>query len=284
VVIAPTTHCAFDTATEHTVVGKRELGDAQFDYYNLYLHWYDRWLKGDENALRSVPKVQIYVMGRNQWRSENEWPLARTQFTKYYLHSSGHANGRDGDGQLNTDHPANEPSDQFQYDPMNPAPTVGAGGQDQSSVESRPDVLVYSTPVLKEGVELTGPIELKLFVGSSARDTDFIAKLVDVYPDGAAFNLQDGILRARYREGFNKKVWMKPGELYPLTIDLHSTSNYFPAGHRIRVEVSSSNFPRFDRNLNTGGNNYDEDKPVVATNVISHAKEQASYIVLPVIR
>jgi putative CocE/NonD family hydrolase len=283
VVIAPTTHCAFDSVSDHTVVGKRELGDAQFDYYNLYLHWYDRWLKGNETALQSVPKVQIYVMGRNQWRSENEWPLARTQFTKYYLHSSGHANGRDGDGSLSTDGPASEPPDQFQYDPKNPVPTVGAGAQDQSSVESRPDVLVYSTPPLKQATELTGPIELTIFVGSSARDTDFTAKLVDVYPDGTAFNLQDGILRARYREGFGKKVWMKPGEFYPLAIDLHSTSNYFPAGHRIRLEISSSNFPRFDRNLNTGGNNYDETETVVATNMVRHSRDRASYIVLPVL-
>ena len=230
VVIGPTTHCAFDSATEHTVVGKRELGDARFDYYNLYLRWYDRWLKGNDTALKSVPKVQIYVMGLNKWRSETEWPLARTQFTRYYLHSSGHANGRDGDGGLGTDGPGDEPSDQFQYDPKNPVPTVGEGAQDQSLVESRPDVLVYSTPRLKAGIELTGPIELTLFVASSARDTDFTAKLMDVYPDGTAFNLQDGILRARYREGFHKKVWMKPGEVYQLTIDLHATSNYFPAG------------------------------------------------------
>jgi hypothetical protein len=283
VVIAPTTHCAFDSATDHTVVGKRELGDAQFDYYDLYLRWYDRWLKGNDNALNSVPKVQIYVMGRNQWRSENEWPLARTQFMKHYLHSGGHANGRDGDGSLSTDGPADEPSDKFQYDPKNPVPIVGDGAQDQAPVESRPDVLVYTTPRLSSGVELTGPIEVKLFVGSSARDTDFTARLVDVYPDGTAFNLQDGILRARYREGFGKKVWMKPGEVYPLTIDLHSTSNYFPAGHRIRLEISSSNFPHFDRNLNTGGDNYTESKGVVATNAVHHSRSQASYIVLPVI-
>jgi putative CocE/NonD family hydrolase len=282
-VIAPTTHCAFDSVTEHTVVGKRELGDAQFDYYNLYLRWYDHWLKGFDNGMASVPKVQIYVMGANKWRSENEWPLARTRFTKYYLHSGGHANSLEGDGVLSTESPRNEVSDQFRYDPKNPMPTVGEGAQDQSEVERRADVLVYSTPPLTAGLELTGTMELLLFVGSSARDTDFTAKLVDVYPNGTAFNLQDGILRARYREGFNKKVWMKPGEVYPLKIDLHATSNYFPAGHRIRLEVSSSNFPRFDRNLNTGGNNYDESEAVVATNVVCHSRDRSSYIVLPVI-
>ena len=283
VVIAPTTHCAFDSATEHTLVGKRQLGDAQFDYYNLYLRWFDHWLKGADNSLASVPKVQIYVMGANKWRSENEWPLARTKFTKYFLHSRGHANTREGDGELTTAAPGEESDDRFRYDPRDPAPTVGEGAQDQSDVEKRADVLVYSTPPLGAGVELTGPLEVMLFVGSSARDTDFTAKLVDVYPDGTAFNLQDGILRARYREGFNKKVWMKPGEVYPLKIDLHATSNYFPAGHRIRLEISSSYFPRFDRNLNTGGNNYDETQPVVAENTIHHSGKLASFITLPVV-
>jgi putative CocE/NonD family hydrolase len=150
--------------------------------------------------------------------------------------------------------------------------------QDQSEVEKRSDVLVYTTAPLKTGIEVTGPLEVMLVVGSSARDTDFTAKLVDVYPDGAAFNIQEGILRARYREGFNKKVWMKPGEAYPLRIDLHATSNYFPPGHRIRLEISSSNFPRFDRNLNTGGNNYDETETVVAENFVYHTKNQRSYI------
>jgi len=283
VVIAPTTHCGFDSATEHTVVGKRELGDVQFDYYNLYLRWFDRWLRGNENAMTSVSKVQIYVMGANKWRSEAEWPLARTNFAKYYFHSGGHANGREGDGTLSTSAPGEEPADQFQYDPKNPVPTVGDGAQDQSELEKRSDVLVYSTPLLKTGIELTGPLEVILFVGSTARDTDFTAKLVDVYPNGTAFNLQDGILRVRYREGFNKKVWMKPGEVYRLKIDLHATSNYFPSGHRIRLELSSSNFPRFDRNLNTGGNNYDETEAIVAENVIHHAPYRASYITLPIV-
>jgi putative CocE/NonD family hydrolase len=283
VVIAPTTHCAFDSASEHTVVGKRELGNAQFDYYDLYVRWYDHWLKGVESSLASVPKVQIYVMGANKWRSENEWPLARTKFTKYYLHSSGHANSRDGDGVLSTAAPGEEPADIYKYDPKDPVRTAGDGAQDQSDIEKRSDVLVYTTPPLETGVELTGPLEATLFVASSSRDTDFTAKLVDVYPDGTPFNLQDGILRARYREGFNTKVWMKSREVYRLKIDLHATSNYFPAGHRIRLEISSSNFPRFDRNLNTGGNNYDEAAPVIAENAIYHGSRRASYLTLPVI-
>jgi putative CocE/NonD family hydrolase len=222
-------------------------------------------------------------MGANRWREENEWPLKRTAFTKYYLHSDGHANTRTGTGVLSVQSPRSEPSDHFRYDPENPVPSNSEGAQDQSYIEQRPDVLVYTTPAFEKGVEITGPIQAVLYVSSSAQDTDFTAKLVDVYPDGRAFNIQDGILRARYRDGFDHSVWMKPGEAYRLHIDLHSTSNYFPPGHRVRLEISSSNFPRLDRNLNTGGRNYDEARGVVAENEIHHAPVRKSYIVLPVI-
>jgi putative CocE/NonD family hydrolase len=283
VVIAPSTHCGWQSATEHTVVGKRDMGDARFPYDDLYVRWFDHYLKGADNGVTREPKVRIYVMGVNRWRDENEWPLKRTIFTKYYLHSDGHANTRAGTGSLSVRAPESEPSDRFRYDPESPVPTNSQGAQDQSAIEQRPDVLVYSTPVLEKGTELTGPIQAVLYVSSSAKDTDFTAKLVDVYPDGRAFNLQDGILRVRYREGFDRSVWMKPGESYRLQIDLHSTSNYFPAGHRIRLEISSSNFPRLDRNLNTGGRNYDEARWVVAENDVHHAGGRESYILLPVI-
>ena len=147
----------------------------------------------------------------------------------------------------------------------------------------RQDVLVYTSPRLQSGVEVTGPIEARLYVSSSAKDTDFTVKLVDVYPDGKAYNVQEGILRARFREGFDKKVWMVPGEVYEVSIDLHATSNYFGPGHRIRLEVSSSNFPRFSRNLNTGGDNYSETEWVVAKNALHHSEEYPSHIILPVI-
>jgi putative CocE/NonD family hydrolase len=162
-------------------------------------------------------------------------------------------------------------------------PDAPEGSFDQSEVEAREDVLVYSTPPLTDGVELTGPIEAVLHVSSSARDTDFTAKLVDVYPDGTAYNVQEGILRARYRQGFDRKVWMKPGEVVEVRIDLQATSNYFPPGHRIRLEISSSNFPRFDRNLNTGGNNFDEIDWVVAENAVHHDRRFPSHLLLPVI-
>ena len=295
IIVSPTTHCGSEKATNETVVGKLNLGDARLDYWNIYLRWFDYWLKGNQNGITEMPKVQIYVMGRNEWRGENEWPLARTQFTKFYLHSDGRANSRLGDGTLNTTEPGEEPTDQFVYDPANPVPSVGgplcctttpdapAGAFDQSDVEMRHDVLVYTGPPLEEGIEITGPIELVLYASSSARDTDFTGKLVDVHPDGKAYNIQEGILRARYREGWGKKVWMKEKQVHQVRFTLQATSNYFKRGHRIRLEVSSSNFPRFDRNLNTGGNNYDETEWVRAENTIHHSRRYASHILLPVI-
>ena len=294
-IIAPVTHCQYDKCSEQTIVGKRDLGDSQFDFYGTYLGWFDFWLKGIENGITRRPKIQLYVMGKNQWRGEENWPLTRTNFTKYYLHSDGKANSRFGTGLLSTAMPDEEPSDHYTYDPQSPVPTVGGpdlvgdtagmsvGGQDQSDLETRQDVLVYTTPALGQGVEVTGPLQAVLYVSSSVNDTDFTAKLVDVYPDGTAYNIHEGILRARYREGYDKKVWMKKGETYEIKVDLQVTSNHFGPGHRIRLEVSSSNFPRFERNLNTGGNNYDETQWKVAENVVHHSRSHASYLLLPVI-
>jgi len=294
-VISPTNHCQSETGTSaHTVVGGRDLGDARFEFYSLYLEWFDHWLKGIDNGVTKRPKVMLYVMGKNAWRGEQEWPLARTKYTRYYLHSDGHANSRTGTGMLSTAAPLQEPPDRYTYDPGNPVPSRGGpicctgdphadGSYDQSEVENRSDVLVYTSPLLKEGIEVTGPLKVVLNASSSAKDTDFTAKVVDVYPDGKAYNVQEGILRARFRESFTKKSWMKPAEVYEIPIDLEATSNYFGPGHRIRLEVSSSNFPRFDRNLNTGGNNYDETKWVTAENQVHHSAARVSYILLPVI-
>jgi putative CocE/NonD family hydrolase len=293
VIIAPTTHCSCERATENTIVGERDIGDARLEFYEIYLDWFDYWLKGEENGITDMPKVQYYTMGSNKWRTADVWPLPETQYTKYYLHSNGDANSRYGDGSLSTEVPEDEPPDMFTYDPGNPVPSVGgqrgtsygtkAGAVDQAKIEIRHDVLVYTTPELKEGIELTGPITAILYVSSSAKDTDFTAKLVDVYPDGTAYNIQQGILRARYREGFTKKVWMEEGGVYKIQIDLDATSNYWEKGHRIRLQVSSSDFPLFERNLNTGGNNYDETEWVIAENMIHHSKEYPSHIVVPVI-
>jgi putative CocE/NonD family hydrolase len=294
-IISPTAHCRSESAREHTVVGARDMGDARFPHYQTYLQWFDYWLKGIENGISDSPKLQYYLMGAGEWRSAEAWPLPGTEFTKFYLHSNGQANSRNGDGTLSTEPPGDEPADRFAYDPANPVPTVGgpiccigaddapAGALNQSEVELRNDVLVYTSAPLEQGVEITGPLEAILYVSSEARDTDFTVKLVDVLPDGTAYNVQDGILRARFRDGFDRVVLMEEGEVYRLRIDLHATGMWFGPGHRIRVEVSGSNFPRFDRNLNTGGNNYDETEWLVAHNAVHHSAERPSHVVLPVV-
>jgi putative CocE/NonD family hydrolase len=298
-IISPTTHCQSERVSANTKVGELDFGDAQFDFWGTYLRWYEYWLKGVDNGVTKMPKIQIFVMGRNQWRGENEWPLARTQFTPYYFHSGGRANSRHGDGSLSPVAPKNEPPDRFIYDPANPVWTVGGsvcaacarGGEqvvdgpaDQRTVEVRNDVLVYTSEPLAQGVEVTGPVKVVLHVSSNVKDTDFTAKLVDVHPDGRAFNIQEGIQRMRFREGYQKTVWMEPNGVYKVEIDLEATSNFFRPGHRIRVQVSSSNFPRWDRNLNTGGNNHEETTWKVAENVVHHSARYGSHILLPVIR
>ncbi len=290
-IVSPTLHCRSEEATAHTVVGERDLGDPRRDYWTVYLRWFDHWLRGTENGVTRMPHLQYYLMGKNQWRSASAWPIPGTRFTRYYLHSGGRANSRTGDGRLSLSPPRSESVDRYTYDPGNPVPSRGLaccvggprGALEQSEVETRPDVLVYTTPPLSKGVEVTGPIELVLYVSSSAKDTDFTGKLVDVLPDGTAYNVQEGILRARYRKGWGKKAWMKPGVVVKVPVSLEATGQFFGPGHRIRLEVSSSNFPRFDRNLNTGGNNYDESKWVVARNAVHHSSAYPSHLVLPIV-
>ena len=263
---------------------------------DLHLRWFDHWLKGIENGVEQEKPVHIFVMGANVWREEEDWPLPDTQYRPYYLHSQGHANTAIGDGVLSTLRANREPEDTYRYDPRNPVPTVGGavssqnvlegvGPLDQRQVEAREDVLCYTTPPLERPVEVTGPIELVLYVSSSARDTDFTGKLVDVHPDGRAEILCDSILRARYRQSLSSPVLMEPGHVYELHIDLEATSNVFLAGHRIRLEVSSSNFPRFDRNSNMGGTNaFESEKDFVqAINHVYHSQVYPSHLVLPVI-
>ncbi len=233
-------------------------------------------------------------MGINEWRDEKEWPLAGTDFRRYYLHSRGKANSMYGDGALSTDAPGSEPPDHFLYNPADPVPTVGGGlccypgalqggAWDQGSVEHRADVLVYSTEPLDEDVEVTGPVTLKLFASSSALDTDFTAKLVDFAPCGTAINLTDGIIRARYRESRSHEAMLTPGKVAQFDIDMWSTSNVFKKGHRIRLEVASSNFPRFDRNPNTGHPLYTDAEIRPAMQTVMHDRSFASYLTLPVI-
>jgi uncharacterized protein len=296
-VIAPTLHCAYKRATENTVVGERSMGDARLNYDELTWAWFDHFLKGEQNGiLEKMPKVRYFTMGINKWQASDTWPPVGAQPMSFFLSSGGKANTGAGDGVLSLSAPATDSPDKFSYDPMNPVPSFGGnvcctgnavqgGAFDQRKMEERPDILVYSTEPLKEGVEVSGPIEVTLYVSSDAKDTDFTVKLIDVLPDGRAYNLDETIQRMRYRNGYDKpQVWMESGKVYKVKLQAMTTSNYFEAGHRIRIEVSSSNFPRFDRNMNTGGKNYDEAKGVIANNAVHHSKQYPSEIKLTVVK
>lgn len=295
-VISPSRHCGFWGDSENTVIGERNVGNAYMNYDSLIYGWFDFWLKDEKNDFtEDLPFVHYYTMGSNKWQSADEWPPANTEMVTYYLDSDGKANSLNGDGILSMKKPGKEDNtDIFKYDPRNPVTSYGGnfccygnaievGSFDQRAMEMRNDILVYTSEVLEEGIEVTGFIESVLFVSSDAKDTDFTIKLIDVYPDGRAYNLDETIQRARYREGYDKEVFMEPGRVYKIEMTPMATSNYFARGHRIRIEISSSNFPRFDRNLNTGGNNYDESEGVVATNSIHHSNQYPSVIMLPVL-
>jgi putative CocE/NonD family hydrolase len=263
------------------------------DLDGILLRWFDHWLRGVDTGMLAEPPVKIFVMGQNAWRDEIDWPLARARDTRFYLHSGGHANTLGGDGSLSRDAPSAEDPDHFLYDPRDPVPTRGGalccwqgavpgGAFDQRAVEARPDVLVYTTPPLAAPVEVIGPVTMKLWAASSAPDTDFTAKLVDVDPSGYARNLTDGIVRARYRESTARATPIEPGRVYEYTIDLWATANVFNAGHRIRLEVSSSNFPRFDRNPNTGHALGVDAELRPALQTVLHDATHPSHVVLPV--
>ena len=280
--------------------GGRKIGDVDFgapatdfNETGTTIEWYDYLFKGAQNRFSGKP-VRIFVMGANQWRDEDDWPLKRARETKYFLHSSHGANSLRGDGVLSTESPAQETADNYSYDPANPIPTTGGplccdaehlppGPRDQRGVEARQDVLVYSTGPLSRDMEVTGPVSLELYARSSAVDTDFTAKLVDVWPNGFAQNLTEGIVRARYRDSREKPTLMNPGEVYKFNIDLWATSNVFRQGHKLRLEISSSNFPRFDRNLNTGRSAASTGAYVMAANTILHDAEHPSALILPVV-
>jgi len=250
---------------------------------DLQLRWFDYWLKEIDNGIIDEPPVRLYVMG-DGWRDEQEWPLARTQYVPFYLHSGGRANSLEGDGWLSRDPSGSEPTDIFLYNPQNPVPTIGAGGvYDQRPVERRLDVLLYSTLPLPEPIEVTGPATVILYASSAALDTDFTAKLVDVAPNGYARNLCEGIMRARYRNSPTRPELLEPEQPYKFTIDLLVTSNLFRAGHQIRLEISSSNFPRFDRNPNTGEPAGTARRTQPAMQTVYHDTQHPSHILLPVI-
>jgi putative CocE/NonD family hydrolase len=283
----------------HAGFGRR-IGDVDFGphalenvYTDVILDWYDFLLKGIKNEFATDKPVKLFVMGVNEYRQEDDWPPPQARSTKYFLHSTSKANSLRGDGSLSTSAPKSDAADTYVYNPGNPAPTVGGplccdqehiepGPRDQRTVENRDDVLVYSTGPLASDLEVTGPVTADLFVKSSAVDTDFTAKLVDVAPDGFAQDLTEGILRMRYRDSPEHAALMNPGQVYEISLDLWATANVFLRGHSLRLEISSSNFPRFDRNLNTGeearfGRNF-----VSANNTILHDAQHPSSLVLPI--
>ncbi|MEM7356099.1 MAG: CocE/NonD family hydrolase [Acidobacteriota bacterium] len=300
-VVAPTLHCRFFRSSYDLKVGERKMGNANFDYEGLIYRWFDTWLKTDQPDAgaqafaRDTPKVQYYAMGANEWRSAEQWPPKKAKPLTLYLDSGGAANSLFGDGRLVRDAPPPEDKpDRFTYDPTVPVPSLGGGicciggtidggAFDQRPIEARIDILVYTSEPLEEPLEVTGPIDVTLHVASDAKDTDFTVKLIDVYPDGRAYNLDETMQRVRYREGYDREVFMQEGEVYELKVSPMSTSNVFLPGHRIRIEVSSSNFPRVARNLNTGGPNYNESEPKVARNVVHHSSQYPSRIVLSVV-
>ncbi|MFI5310680.1 MAG: CocE/NonD family hydrolase [Gemmatimonadales bacterium] len=296
-IIAPTAHCSYTRSAEHTIVGERDMGDARLNYSEVVYEFFDRFLKGvNDGVMDTLPHVRYYTMGLNKWQKADQWPPKNAEPLTLYLSSGGKANSLSGDGVLSNTPPASDKPDLFAYDPMSPVLShggnvccqgnaVGAGAMDQRQTEARPDVLVFTTEPFKEGTEMTGPITPTLYVSSDAKDTDFTVKVIDVAPDGTAYNLDESIQRMRYRDGYDKPlVWMEPGKVYKVALQPLNTSNWFAPGHRLRIEVSSSNFPRFDRNLNTGGKNYDETKGVVAHNVVHHSAQYPSALMVTVVK
>lgn len=293
--VGPWSHIGYTS-----VIGEMDFGFAasasfinlQTDLTGLTQRWFDYWLKGVDNGVTKESPVKLFVMGDNAWRDEQEWPLKRTVYTRYFLHSNGQANTLEGAGTLSPDAPGNEISDLYIYDPANPVLTSGGailmnalfspGVKDQRPIERRDDVLLYTSEALAQDTEVTGPISVKLWASSEGRDTDFVACLVDVWPDGFAQNLTDGIIRARYRNGDTPEL-LEPDQIYEFNLDLWSTSNVFKAGHRIRLDITSSNFPRWDRNLNTGEPFGTDSEGKAVRQVIHHDAEHPSYLLLPII-
>jgi len=296
-IIAPTLHCGFTRASENTIVGERNLGDARLNYDEQIYDWFDMILKDIKNDFKEkTPKVQYYTMGINKWQSSEFWPPLNTEMTTFYLSSNGNANTLNGDGKLTyLKRKIKDNVDSFFYDPMFPVSSngggvccignaVSGGAYDQQEIETRDDVLVYTSESLKNGFEVTGFIDSTIYLSSDVKDTDITIKLIDVYPDGTAYNIDETIQRVRYREGFDKEVFMDKEKVYKVNLSRMSTSNFFKKNHKIRIEISSSNFPRFARNLNTGGDNFDESKGVIANNKIHHSKKYPSSITLPIVK
>ncbi|MDA0709033.1 MAG: CocE/NonD family hydrolase [bacterium] len=284
----------------HGLSTSTRTGDIDFgtksmvDLEAMEMRWFDHWLKGVDTGYLDEPPLRLFIMGIDEWRDEQAWPLPRTQWQKWFLHSNGHANSLLGDGQLSPELSGDEPADHYVYDPDNPVQTVGGnnccsphivpwGPYDQRPVEMRGDVLCYTSAPLASDLEVTGPIRVVLYAATDALDTDWTAKLVDVSPTGYAKNLCDGIVRARYRESLRTPSLLEPNRVYAYDIEVRVKANVFLKGHRIRLEISSSNFPRFDRNANTGRQFGSDTVLRKANQTIQHARVFPSHILLPVI-
>lgn len=294
-IVGPTLHCAYFRTKSPATVGEREMGDIDHPYVDQIFAWLAHWLKGEDNGFtQKTPKVQYFTMGTNEWHAAGTWPPQGAGTLTLYLDSGGHANSLFGDGRLSRSQPTAEMIDHVIYDPTVPVPSLGGGicciggaveggSFDQRNNEARADVLVYTSEPLENDLNVTGPVRVTLYVSSDAPDTDFMVKLVDVYPDGRAYNIDETMQRTRYREGYDKEVFMEEGNVYELPVSAMSTSNVFLAGHRIRVEIAGSNFPRVGRNLNTGGDNTDESESKTAHNAVHHAPTYLSRVELSVI-
>lgn len=291
IIVAPTQHCAMYRLRNPLLVGERNMGDVDFEFDRILWDFFDAYTKNADNGFaESEPKVRYFAMGANEWREDERWP-PRGEAVTYYLSSEQGANSLNGDGLLTSSREeVASGSDLIVYDPHNPVPSLGgnlwgssAGSFDNRAIEMRDDVLVYSTTPFASAVDVTGKIEIVLFVSSDAKDTDFTVKLLDVHPDGRSMNIDETIQRVRYRNGYDREVFMTEGEVYELRVSPITTSNVFLEGHRLRIEVSSSNFPRFERNLNTGRDNFTETQPVVARNRVHHSREYPSRIIIPIV-
>jgi uncharacterized protein len=286
VVIAPGNHCDYQYLTENDKIGEQPVGAAATQpYWDWYLAWFNHWLRDESHPLPRLPAYLLYVMAEDVWLKSPTWPPPGVVEQRWYLGDRSLAAVPDR---------SNHAADSFTYDPMNPTPTRGgpicctgeripSGPADQREIEKREDVLVYSSDILADGLRIAGPLKADLYVASDALDTDFVAKLVDVWPDGRALNVQEGALRMRFRDGYSVPSLLEPGKAYRISLDMRAMAHYFKPGHRIRLQISSSNFPRLERNLNTGGRNFDETQAVKAVNQVLRGGDTPSSIVLPVL-
>ncbi len=294
-IVAPGNHCRARETGDSSRFGEIDVANAAAPWFEWYDRWFDHWLRDRGDGLAGMPAIRYYMLGEGRWLDAASWPPPEATLQRWYLDSAGHANGAGGDGVLAPAAPPHDAIDRFVYDPRSPVPSRGGpvcctgdpairpGPVDQKDVESRPDVLVYTSSPLAAPLRIAGPLRATLRFASSALDTDVVARLVDVRPDGRAINIQEGALRARYRQGYAKPVPLVPGEPVTLTVDMRSIAYTLGAGHRLRLDVTSSSFPRLERNLNTGGDNARESRGIAARNEIRHGGEAASYVEIAVL-